>query len=196
MRLFVALWPPAEVVEHLRAAVQEAADRVEAPSGLRWVEAGQLHLTVAFLGEADPPHRAQIEARLARVCGRYPPLTLALAGAGRFGERILFVKVAGDREQLGRLAMSVSAAARRAGLTMEDRPWRAHITLARTRQGDAGLRELARALDGYRGDPWTAGELHLVRSRLGAGEDRGSSYETVARWTLTGRRPDLDQLAR
>ena len=187
MRLFVALWPAAEVVEHLRAAMADAADRVGVSSGLRWVAPPQLHLTVAFLGEVDPPRQAQIEARLGRVCGRYPPLTLSLAGAGRFGERILFVKVTGEREQLGHLAMSVAAAARRAGLALEDRPWRAHITLARARQGGGGLRELARALDGYRSDPWTAGDLELVHSRLGAGEDRGSSYQTLARWSLTGR---------
>ena len=196
MRLFVALWPPAELVEHMRVAVAEVADGVGVPSGLRWVPAEQVHLTVAFFGEVDPARQARVEQRLSRVCARYPPLTLSLAGAGRFGDRILFVKVAGDREQLGRLAMSVAAAGRRSGLALEDRPWRAHITLARTRQGDAGLRELARALDGYRGDPWTAGELHLMRSRLGAGEDRGSSYQTVARWPLTGRPPDRDQLAR
>jgi len=187
LRLFVALWPPAEVVEHLRTAVAEAAERVGVPSRLRWVPAPQLHLTVAFLGEVDQPRQARTEARLGRVCGRYPPLTLSLAGAGRFGERILFVKVGGDREQLGRLAMSVSAAARRAGLAMEDRPWRAHITLARARPDGGGLRELARALDDYRSDPWTAGELQLVHSRLGAGENRGSSYQTVARWPLSGR---------
>ena len=186
MRLFVALWPPAEVVEHMRTAVADVADRVGVPSGLRWVTAQQLHLTMAFLGEVDPPRRTQIEERLARVCGRHPPLSLSLAGGGRFGERILFVKVAGDREQLGRLAMSVAAAGRRAGLTLEDRRWRAHITLARARQGGGSLRALAHALDGYHSSPWTADELHLVQSRLGAGENRRSSYQTLARWSLTG----------
>ena len=194
MRLFVALWPPAEVVEHLQAAAADVAERVGAPSGIRWVTAQQLHLTVAFLGETDALHQSRTQERLARVCARHPPLTLRLAGAGRFGDRILFVKVAGDREQLGRLAASVAAAGRRAGLTLEDRPWRAHITVARARPGGAGLRELARALDGYRSSTWTADDVHLVHSRLGAGEDRRSSYETVASWSLTGRRRPPDPI--
>ena len=189
MRLFVALWPPAEVVEHLQAALADVADQSGAPSGMRWVTAQQLHLTVAFLGEVDPLRQSRAEERFARVCARYPPMTLWLAGAGRFGDRVLFVKVAGDRGPLGRLAASVTAAGRRAGLDLEERAWRAHITVARARQDGGGVRELARALDGYRSDAWTAGELHLVRSRLGAGENRGSAYETVARWSLTGRHP-------
>lgn len=196
MRLFVALWPPAEVVEHLQATVADVAGRVDAPSGIRWVATRNLHLTMAFLGEVGPLRRSRTEERLARVCARYPPLTLWLAGAGRFGDRTLFVKVAGEREQLGRLALSVAAAGRRAGLALEERPWRAHITLARARQGVVGMRDLARALDGYRSNPWTADELHLVRSRLGAGDDGRSSYETVARWSLTGRHGSQDRVER
>jgi 2'-5' RNA ligase len=187
LRLFIALWPPAQVVEHLQAAVADVADREGGPSGVRWVSAQQVHLTVAFLGEVDPLRQSRAEERFARVCARYPPMTLWLAGAGRFGDRILFVKVAGDREPLARLATSVAAAGRRVGLDLQERRWRAHITVARARQDGAGLRELAHALDGYRSETWTAGELHLVRSRLGAGENRRSAYETVARWSLTGR---------
>jgi 2'-5' RNA ligase len=187
LRLFVALWPPAEIVEHLQAAVADVTDRLGAPSGVRWVTAQQLHLTVAFLGEVDALRGTRTQERLAGVCARHPPVTLWLEGGGRFGDRILFVKVAGDREPLGRLARSVAAAGRRAGLTLQDRPWRAHMTVARARQDGAGLRELARALDGYRSSTWTAAELHLVRSRLGAGDGRRSVYETVATWSLTGR---------
>jgi RNA 2',3'-cyclic 3'-phosphodiesterase len=187
LRLFVALWPPAEVVEHLQAAVADVAGREGVPSGVRWVTAQQLHLTVAFLGEVDSLRQSRAEERFARVCARYPPMTLWLAGAGRFGDRILFVKVAGDRGPLERLATSVAAAGRRAGLDLQERRWRAHITVARARQNDGGLRELARAFDAYCSDRWTASELHLVHSRLGAGENRRSAYETVARWSLTGR---------
>jgi 2'-5' RNA ligase len=187
LRLFVALWPPTVVVQDLQAAVADVAERQEAPSGVRWVTAEQLHLTVAFLGEVDPLRRSRAEERFARVCSRHPPMTLWLAGSGRFGDRILFVKVAGDREPLVRLATSVAAAGRRAGLDLQERRWRAHITVARARQEGGELRELAHALDGYHSDTWTATELHLVHSRLGAGENRRSAYETVARWSLTGR---------
>jgi 2'-5' RNA ligase len=186
MRLFVALWPPAEVVEHLQDAVREVSGRIAAPPGLRWVKVEQLHLTLAFLGEVDPPRAQQVQERLARVGVRHPPVGLRLQGAGRFGDRVLYVRVEGDREQLGRLATSVAAAARRSGLSQQERSFRAHLTLARGRPG-ARLRELAGALDGYRGSGWTAHELHLVHSSLGAGEGGRPVYRTLASWPLTGR---------
>jgi 2'-5' RNA ligase len=185
MRLFVALWPPADVVAQLGTVLAEVAGKAAPGPGVRWSGAGQLHLTVAFLGEVDDLHRSRVEQRLARVATRYPPLTLRLDGAGRFGDRVLYLRVAGDREGLGRLAASVAAAARRAGVRLEERAFRAHLTLARGRAG-ADLRPLVAALDGYRSAGWTAAELHLVRSRLGGGEGGRAAYDTVAAWPLTG----------
>jgi 2'-5' RNA ligase len=184
--MFVALWPPEGVVEHLQTTVAELTARVGVRPGVRWVAAPQLHLTVAFLGEVDPLHRSRFEERMGRVCARHAPVTLRLAKAGRFGERVLFVGLDGDRQRLRHLAGSVSAAGRKAGLDLEDRPFRAHLTLARGREG-SGFRQLAEALADYRSDSWTADQVHLVHSRLGAGDGGRPAYQTVASWPLTGR---------
>jgi RNA 2',3'-cyclic 3'-phosphodiesterase len=79
----------------------------------------------------------------------------------------------------------VRAAARRAHVDVEDRPYRPHLTLARGREG-ADLRPVVDVLAGFAGRTWTAGELHLVRSHLGAGPERTSRYETLTSWALTG----------
>jgi 2'-5' RNA ligase len=71
-----------------------------------------------------------------------------------------------------------------------DRPYRPHLTVARSRaHGGSGavLAPAAQALEGFQGREWTASELHLVCSRLGAGPGRTSSYESVTRWPLSGR---------
>jgi 2'-5' RNA ligase len=179
MRLFVAVTPPSRVVEELQTAT--AAMRSAHPQ-LRWALPDQWHLTLAFLGEVGDQARADLSARLGRVAARHAPMRLALHGAGRFGDRVLWTRVGGDVTALRGLAASVRAAALRAGIDVEDRPYRPHLTLARAREhGD--LRPVVEAMADFAGSSWTAGELHLVRSHLGAGPAR---YEQVASWELTG----------
>jgi 2'-5' RNA ligase len=189
MRLFVALWPPPPAAGDLAAAVEAA--REDAPQ-LRWAPPVQWHLTLTFLGEVADTHRVDLDRRLARAAGRHPPLHLCFAGGGRFGHRVLFTRVEGDQTGLRRLAASTTAAARRIGLEVDARPYRPHLTLARSsaRGGDqVDLRPAVQALTSYRGPEWTADSLHLVRSRLGAGPGRRAQYETIAAWTLGGNRP-------
>jgi RNA 2',3'-cyclic 3'-phosphodiesterase len=182
VRLFVALWPPPDAVSELLAAVDEI--RTEGPR-LRWTTPEQWHLTLAFLGEVADERRPELEERLARAATRHPPLALRFAGGGRFGTRLLFTKVDGDREPLTRLAGSIAAAARRCRIPVDDRPYRPHLTLARARDGE-DLRTIAERLGTFAGRPWTATHVDLVESRLGGGP---AEYASVASWQLTGRRP-------
>ena len=187
MRLFIALWPPPEAIDELDAALAEVRTL---GSDLRWSPSRQWHLTLTFLGEVTDKRRPELAGRLARAAARQPPLRLSFAGGGRFGKRVLFTKVSGDREPLRHLAASTSAASRRAGLPVADRPYRPHLTLARSRR-DVDLRPLVAALGSFRGTGWTASQLHLVQSRLGQGPSRTAVYETVDAWPLTGRQEQV-----
>lgn len=181
MRLFVALIPPAEIVDEVVAAIGSA--QTVGPT-LRWVRREQLHLTLAFLGEVGDDALRGLTARLHRVANRHASVTLSFAGGGRFGDRVLWTRVHGDREQLRRLAESVAAAARRSGISIDDRPYRPHLTLARSRE-PVDLRPPVAALGAFAGSSWTAEQLHLVRSHLG----RVATYETLYSWPLAGRNP-------
>ena len=77
----------------------------------------------------------------------------------------------------------MSAAARRTGIAVDDRPYRPHLTLARARPG-TDLRPAVEALGDVEGSPWTADALHLVRSRLGAGPGGSAVHEVVETWPL------------
>jgi RNA 2',3'-cyclic 3'-phosphodiesterase len=182
VRLFVALTPPAAVVEELVAAT--AGLRAERPE-LRWTPPEQWHLTLAFLGEVDDRAREDLLSRLGRAASRHAALRLSFGSAGRFGDRVLWTRVRGDVEPLRRLAAAVQAAARRARLPVETRPYRPHLTLARTRE-PTDLRPDVEALGGFSGREWVAADLHLVRSHLGAGPGRGARHEHLATWPLTG----------
>lgn len=197
MRLFAALVPPPAAVRELAAAVRPLHALPQA-APLRWTGEPGWHLTLAFLGQVDPADLAALGAALDRAAGsvdRAPELRLA--GGGRFGERALWAGVAGDTRMLGRLADEVVTAARDAGIAVDERPFRAHLTLARSggRGGPApagvSLAPLVAALAGFSGTVWPATGLRLMRSHLGVGS---AHYETVREWRL-GPDPDPAQTA-
>jgi 2'-5' RNA ligase len=176
-RLFVALIPPADVLEPLARAVDELRPRAPA---LSWTPSGRWHLTLAFLGEVTDDTAPALTERLARVARRHGPLPVEIAGGGRFGDRVLWARVS---VAAGPLAAGLVRAAGKAGVTADDRPLRPHLTVARSRRNHAvDLRPLAEALAEVRCPPWTASDLHLVRSHLGP----SPRYETVGSWPLLG----------
>lgn len=192
MRLFVGLAPPPAVLDDL--------DAVCAPfrplrDDLRWTSREAWHITLAFLGEVTDLSLTRLLPRLEHAARRHEPFSLSLSGAGAFPAanraNVLWSGLSGDRRELGGLAESVTAAARRAGAAPPDsgRHYRPHLTLARCR-APADVREIVAGLEAYQGAPWIAEEIYLIRSRLG-GQPR---YETLGTWKLRSH-ADISRLA-
>lgn len=166
MRLFVTAWPAEAVRDALRAL-----DRPDDP-GLRWTTADQWHVTLAFLGEVDGGRVEDLVAAMAAAAASCPARAVVLGPATRrLGRGQLVVPAAG----LDDLAAAVGAAALRAlGRSPSPRPFRGHLTLARSRGG----RPVPRSLEGVPvSAAWTVADVALVRSHLSDGPAR---YETLA----------------
>lgn len=181
MRLFVALLPPPPVLAEIGQLVDGL--RVRAPE-LRWTRLEQWHLTLAFLGQVEERRLPALTERLARLPRRHAAFPLAFTGGGRFDGRVLWAGVSGDLPALRALADSASAAARRTGIALEERPYRPHLTLARAR-APTELRRLVEGLSAYVGQPWQADRIELICSQPGP----RPRYDTVGRWELAGRGP-------
>jgi 2'-5' RNA ligase len=171
-------------VAHLDRALQPLR---AAPGAPRWTPPARWHLTLLFLGDVPAHLLAPLTTAVAPAVAGTPPLTLQLAGAGRFGSArrpaVCWAGLAGDVAGLTALAGRLFAAARAVGLPVEDRPFRAHLTLGRWRPGRPADAALPDRLAGYAGPVWPAPEVVLWRSHLGP-EPR---YERVTAWPLPSR---------
>jgi 2'-5' RNA ligase len=189
VRLFVAVYPPPAVRDdfaRLVAALDVGQPR-EAGQSLRLAPADQWHLTLAFLGDTPDDRQDRAVAAVDRAAAAAAPATVRIGGGGTFGRSrftILWAGLRGDVDGLLGTGRTVRRELKRARLSFDPKPLRAHLTVARP--GDrisAGERDrdLA-ALDAYEGPEWTVDELRLMRSHLGP----KPRYDIVHAAPLTG----------
>ena len=178
MRAFVAIDLPDAVITALEA-LQEAM-----PLG-RATTPDQMHLTLAFLGEQPDE---LIEAAHQALEGiRFPAFEMQLAGLGTFGSREPSVLWAGvkDATQVKALHDRILPALHGAGLPLERRRFRPHVTIARfDRSGLPEHERLARFLsrwEGFPSPPFTVTDFGLWRSTL---RPKGAIHDELARYPL------------
>jgi 2'-5' RNA ligase len=163
VRLFVSLRPSRQAVSHLAAAL--SSRRTSTPE--------QWHITLAFLGEVSHPEG--LYDGLREAAARTPPFELHLAGSGAFrGARVVWTGVAGDVDGLGALASEVQHACRSAGVPLERRRFRPHLTVGKTGRIEPAM------LSAYQGPPWQVREVELVDSVLG----RTATHTVLERFPL------------
>ncbi|HSB86803.1 MAG TPA: RNA 2',3'-cyclic phosphodiesterase [Ilumatobacteraceae bacterium] len=161
-RLFIAVWPPEDVVATLGRL------RLENLQGIRFVQPANWHITLRFFGDADSD-----EVSRALAGTSFPPTRARIGpGIGVIAGRVLVAPVEG----LEVLAAMVSERTDQIGEPPRQ-PFRGHLTLARAKQG-ASMRDAR----GTRVDAeFAVDEIALVSTRL----DRdGARYETIESWRV------------
>ncbi len=125
-----------------------------------------------------------LEAAAAPAVAAAPPMALRLAGAGRFGSlrrpQVIWAGLDGDVRAVTELARRLADAARTLGLPVEDRPFRAHLTVGRWRPRPPPAAALPQMLAGYRGPDWPVTEVRLLESHLGP----NPTYEAIKSWEI------------
>ena len=133
MRLFFAVELPPDVQAALGRLKPRDDDRA-----YRWSDPSLLHVTLAFLGEQPSERLETLERVGSSVAAASRPGVLRLGEAGSFGTRraprVLWVGLDGDVQAMADLQARLDTALRGVDLALEDRPFRAHITLARRRE--------------------------------------------------------------
>jgi 2'-5' RNA ligase len=128
-RLFVALWPGPE----LRDALGAWCDSWPCPAGAQRVPAGQLHLTLHFLGAVP---RQRLLALREALTLPFAPFTLSLGRPAMWPGQTAVLEPERTPPRLHRLHATAGEALRRLGLPTDARRFRPHVTIAR-RAGSA-----------------------------------------------------------
>lgn len=183
MRVFVAVEPAVEAVEHLEGFLEVRRD---VGRGLRWSTPAQWHLTLAFMGAAPERVLDDLVDGVAEAAARCAPVRLVVSGGGCFPDvnraRVLWAGVAGG-DALAPLARNVRSACAVVGAAPEGGRLRPHLTLARfTRPLDAT--RWVRVLESYAGPWWTASDVTVVVSHLPREGGHRPRHEVVARLPL------------
>jgi 2'-5' RNA ligase len=178
-RVFVAIPLP----EAARGEIEALVDAVRAKAtpdvrDVRWVRLDGLHLTLRFIGQVAADRVEHIAAAVEAAATAGEPFEVTIEGAGAFPSaarpRALWLGIGRGRDELAGAASAVEDALASVGLERSERPFRAHLTLARSdgvRAGPDVARRLVDAANGRR-TSFAADELVLFESVPGGGPAR------------------------
>ena len=178
MRLFVAVPVP----EELRAKAAELGKEMKVDKrALSFVKAGNMHLTLRFLGEIDDETVAEVRERLRTI--KFERFECALRGIGAFPNenyvRIVWVG-AESGGKLEALAKNVIHVLRGFGKEEKEEggQFSAHLTLARVKQR-VDVREFIAKHKNDQFGSFEISEFHLIASVL---KPEGSEYKVVEKF--------------
>ncbi len=172
MRLFIA----AGINDKVWAAASGLIDELSKAKGeVKWVEPGNLHLTLVFLGEVSADHLTPITNALDSTANGNGAFEIEFDRLGAFGApsrpRVIWLGIGKGAKVLTTIAADLRRSLEANGVTFSDEhEFSAHLTLGRVR-GPRGVKELVERL---RATPVSAGlslrveNLMLFQSRLAA----------------------------
>ena len=185
LRLFVALELPADIRQALCSILQNVAGF----HSVKWVEPGNLHLTLLFLGDQMERDLPVIAAALWQVAQLTTSFPIKLGGFDAFPSRrkpkTLFVPVQAGEGPLGNLVENLSKALQKEKITFDLKPFHGHVTLGRSKtlKGLGPLVALVSSVCAQITGEMNVEHFVLFQSRL---TEKGPIYTAVEKFRLGG----------
>lgn len=184
MRLFVGLEiaePVLAEVLRIRAALAVAIQR----QGVRMVNPGKLHLTLAFLGSFRDEVVPALRESLGGLTG-LGEFSLKLGGLGAFPDlrrpKVVWISVDGEAA-LTTLAAEIARLCRPFAPELDARPFSGHVTLARINPGSRAVGSIVSEIDlSPQPIPFPVSEVVLIHSRT------DGVYDCIGRFRLAAGR--------
>jgi RNA 2',3'-cyclic 3'-phosphodiesterase len=164
-RLFFALWPNAEA----RRQIASISEQINPGYGRR-VPVDNLHITLVFLGNIDEKKRGCVLESVDKIGCSHIDLELDHLGWWKKAQ-VIWLAPSSIPVELESLAGTLASQADQCGIRVDDRPYRAHMTLARKVRKNPHLPAI-------RPVRWSVGKFALIES---VNTHDGVKYEPV--WT-------------
>jgi 2'-5' RNA ligase len=150
LRAFIAL----DIPVNLQQKIHEATAQIRGEMGplVKWIPAGNLHLTLKFLGDVSPAGVDALTQLLRAEADSCHPFEMHIGGLGSFPSprraRVIFVGIQAPAA-LEALYRGLESACARLGYEPESRSFSPHLTIGRVRQyiGAADGQRIRRALE-------------------------------------------------
>ncbi|MFH1080792.1 MAG: RNA 2',3'-cyclic phosphodiesterase [Pseudomonadota bacterium] len=187
IRAFLALDLPTEVLHEI-ADIQGALKK-NIRGAVSWVRPEGIHLTLKFFGDLAVKDVSAVSEVVAGQAAGARPLNLEAKGLGVFPglrrPRVLWFGIGGEVERLIAIQKAVDQGLGAHGFPREERPFRAHLTLARIKspQGLRGLDDVLAAKGSESAGKFTATGLALIKSDL---TPKGAIYTTLGHFPFQG----------
>jgi len=185
LRTFFAV----EIGADARRVARDVAERLAAEPGgdaVRWTRSEAYHVTLRFLGSTPRDRVGDVTAAVREAARDVAPFSLALGALHGFPTparpRVVVIDLA-PAQPIAALAARVEAAAVACGFAAEERAFRPHLTLGRTKDGSRRAPRLHASLGPSEPAPFRVGEIVFFRSVLAPG---GSQYTPLERIALGG----------
>lgn len=179
IRAFVA----AAINDAVRAGLADMQARLKkAGAAVGWVAPDNIHFTILFLGAVFESQAVTLAAAMDGIAAAYRPQTLEVKGIGTFGRpsspRIIWAGLTGNLEPLLTFQTEVVAAAKKAGVFPDDKPFKPHLTVGRVRSSRRA-QELLHAIEAYRDASFGPLEIKSVRLMKSELMPQGPIYTTL-----------------
>ena len=185
-RSFLAIDLPTTIKERLAEQVRNLSPGT---SGIKWVDARQIHLTLKFFGSISTESVDKINELTREVTLKMKPFSLTLQGVGGYPHirrpRIIWAGLSRDLEALLKLVEELEIAYGNIGIAKEDRSFHPHLTLGRnkTNQPNANLFQRLSDWAEEESEPFGVEEIILYESEL---KPCGPVYSKIFSFPLKG----------
>ena len=186
IRAFVAISLPENIKKHIGVMQAEFKN---AGFNMRWVRPKNIHLTLKFLGDIKKDDIDNITTAMEDGAKNVCPLSFMVKGTGVFPNvkrpRVLWAGLKGDTQVLLSLWGKLDKNLDKAGFPSENRPFKAHLTIARIKQAvnTKKLVEMMEKIAKSESGIFTADKITLYQSRL---KPSGPVYTRLKDISLSG----------
>jgi 2'-5' RNA ligase len=173
LRAFIAV----EISPEIRQAIENSTAPLRAAlntSLIRWVPAGNIHLTMKFLGGISPTNVEMLSQMLSVEASQHQVFKMTFEGLGAFPNsrrpRVIWIGIQAPPE-LEALQHGIEAATATLGYPTDERPFSPHLTIGRVKQkvNATGIQKIRAKLEevqvGYLGATHVTA-VHLFKSDL------------------------------
>jgi 2'-5' RNA ligase len=172
------------------------AELKKAGPDVSWVPAGNIHLTLKFLGNTNDSLIPMIKERITKKLSHYNAFYIKIVGVGCFPSekrpRVLWIGIERS-DLLNSIQKDMEAEVEELGFAPEDRPFSPHLTFGRVRS-QKGIAEMLRRFTEFRTADFGLVEvksIHIMKSDL---KPTGAEHTSIAEIPIGRGRNNVERI--